>query len=65
MNVTNGQLIEWMSSKLRDKFMYSELYSWPFHVHLKAILLAIFAMDKEGFAFYFATSSIFVVEEEG
>ena len=29
------------------------------------ILLAIVAMDKEGFAFYFATSSIFVVEEEG
>ena len=29
------------------------------------ILLAIVAMDKEGFAFYFTTSSIFVVEEEG
>ena len=29
------------------------------------ILLAIIAMDKEGFAFYLATSSIFVVEEEG
>ena len=29
------------------------------------ILLAIVAMDKEGVAFCFATSSIFVVEEEG
>ena len=29
------------------------------------ILLAIVAMDKESFAFYFATSLIFVVEEEG
>ena len=29
------------------------------------ILLAIVVMDKEGFAFCFATSSIFVVEEEG
>ena len=29
------------------------------------ILLVIIAMDKEGFAFYLATSSIFVVEEEG
>ena len=28
-------------------------------------LLDIVAMDKEGFALYFATSSIFVVEEEG
>ena len=29
------------------------------------ILLAIVVVDKEGFAFYFATSSTFVVEEEG
>ena len=29
------------------------------------ILLAIVAMDKEGFAFDLATSSIFVVEEDG
>jgi hypothetical protein len=29
------------------------------------ILLAIIAMDKEGVEFCFATSSIFVVEEEG
>ena len=29
------------------------------------VLLAIVAMDKEGFAFCFVTSSIFVVEEEG
>ena len=29
------------------------------------ILLVIVDMDKEDVAFYFATSSIFVVEEEG
>ena len=29
------------------------------------ILLAIVAMDKESFAFCFATCSIFVVDEEG
>ena len=28
------------------------------------ILVAIITMDKKGFAFYLATSSIFVVEEE-
>ena len=69
MYVTNGQLIEWMSSKLRDKFMYWKSQSWAFHVCLKVvqciILLAIIDMDKEVFAFYLATSSIFVVEEEG
>ena len=37
MNVTNGQLIEWMSSKLRDKFMYWKSQSWPFHVRLKVV----------------------------
>ena len=37
MNVTNAQLIEWMSSKLRDKFMYWKAQSWPFHVHLKVV----------------------------
>ena len=35
MNVTNGQFTEWMSSKLRDKFMYWKSQSWPFHVCLK------------------------------
>ena len=29
------------------------------------IMIVIVAMDKEGFTFCFATSSIFVVEEEG
>ena len=75
MNVTNGQLIEWMSSKLRDKFMYWKSQSWPFHGHLKVVqcimepmilyYLLLFSMDKEAFVFYLATSSIFVVEEEG
>ena len=37
MNVTNGQLIEWMSSKLRDKFMYWKSQSWSFHVRLKIV----------------------------
>ena len=37
MNVTNGQLIEWMSSKLRDKFMYWKSQSWQFHVRLKVV----------------------------
>ena len=35
---------------------------WATH---DTILPAIVTMDKEGFAFYFATSSIFVVEKEG
>ena len=74
-NVTNGHLIEWMSCKLMDKFIYWKPQSWPSHLRLKVvqcimephdiILLAIVAMDKEGVAFCFATSSIFVVEEEG
>ena len=37
MNITNGQLIEWMSSKLGDKFMYWKSQSWPFHVCLKVV----------------------------
>ena len=37
MNVTNAQLIEWISSKLRDKFMYWKSQSWPFHVRLKVV----------------------------
>ena len=36
-NVTNAQLIEWMSSKLRDKFMYWKSQSWLFHVRLKVV----------------------------
>ena len=37
MNATNGQLIEWMSSKLRDKFMYWKSQSWAFHICLKVV----------------------------
>ena len=65
MNVTNGQWIEWMSSKFRDKFMYWKSQSWPFHVRLKVVQFIMEPMDREGFAFYLATCSIFVVEEEG
>ena len=65
MNVTNPQLIEWMSSMLRDKFMYWKSQSWPFHVRLKVVQCIMEPMDREGFAFYLATCSIFVVEEEG
>ena len=59
----------------KSKFMYWKSQSWPFHVRLKVVqcimepmilyYLPLFAMDKEGFAFYLATSSIFGVEEEG
>ena len=37
MNVTNGQLIEWVSSKLRDNFMYWKSQSWSFYVRLKVV----------------------------
>ena len=38
MNVTNGPLIEWMCSKLRDKFMYWKSQSCrSFHVRLKVV----------------------------
>ena len=37
MNVTSGQLIEWLSSKLRYKFMYWQSQSWIFHVCLKVL----------------------------
>ena len=44
MNVTNGQLMEWMSSKLKDKFMYCKSQSWPFHVCLKVVQCIMEAM---------------------
>ena len=52
-------MIFWNEKKPKKKLvtMYYETYD--------IILLAIDVVDKEGFAFYFATSSIFVVEEEG
>ena len=37
MNVTNVQLIEWMYSKLRDKFVYWKSQSWSFHILLKVV----------------------------
>ena len=49
----SGQLIKWTSNKLRDKSC------------IGSHDLSIVAMNKEGDAFFFATSSIFVVEEEG
>ena len=50
-----------MSSHTKTTF---ELDSQHYGTHA-IILLVIVAMDKEGFAFYLATSSIFVVDEEG
>ena len=37
VDVTNAQLLEWIGSKLRDKFMYWKSQSWPFHVRLKVV----------------------------
>ena len=63
-----------MASKLRDKVMYWKSQPWSsctlegctmYYGTCDIILLVIVAMDKEGFAFCFATSSIFDVEEEG
>ena len=37
VHVTNAQLLKWIGSKLRDKFMYWKSQSWPFHARLKVV----------------------------
>ena len=44
IDVTNVQLLDWIGSKLKDKFMYWKSQLWPFHVRLKVVQCILIPM---------------------
>ena len=44
VDVANVQLIDWIGSKLKDKFIYWKSQLWPFHVRLKLVQCILISM---------------------
>ncbi|MCO5549418.1 hypothetical protein L7F22_024322 [Adiantum nelumboides] len=44
VDVSNKQLLEWISGHIGDKFMYWKSQAWPFHIRLKVAQIFILAM---------------------
>ena len=44
IEVTNVQLIDWIGSKLRNKFMYWKSQLWPLHVRPKVVQCILIPM---------------------
>ena len=44
VDVSHVQLIDWIGSKLKDKFLYWKTQLWPFHVRLKVVQCILIPM---------------------
>ncbi|MCO5603299.1 hypothetical protein L7F22_057448 [Adiantum nelumboides] len=44
VDVSNKQLLEWISGHIGDKFMYWKSQAWPFHIRLKVAQIIMLAM---------------------
>ncbi|MCO5597147.1 hypothetical protein L7F22_051222 [Adiantum nelumboides] len=44
VDVTNKQLLDWISGRIGDKFVYWKSQAWPFHVRLKVAQVIMLAM---------------------